>query len=72
MLVVMQYGVSRGEVHDMPPHEARAMIADGRARWPEGSPFAAAPAVVSAPVVSARVDARDDRALPRHKRQGRR
>lgn len=65
MLVRIAFGVSRGEVHDFLPHEARAMVADGRATWPEGSPFYTAP---DTPVVAAR----EDRNIPRHKRRAQR
>ncbi len=55
MLVVLQFGSRAGEVHDFLPHEARAMLADGRAR----------PVVNDAPVVSdAPVDAANRQAAP--------
>jgi hypothetical protein len=42
MLVRMRFGSRRGEVMDFLPHEARAMLADGRAELPELAHAAAA------------------------------
>lgn len=58
MLIRMQYGVRTGEVIDMTPHEAHAMLSDGRATLPD-----------AVPVVSVRVAAREDRGMPTHKRR---
>ena len=70
MLVELRCGRQVGQVVDLPPLSARAMVADGRAVWPEGSPFYVA---ASAPAVaSAQVHAREDRSLPRTKRRAER
>lgn len=57
MLVRLQIGSRTGEVIDFLPHEARAMIADGRAVLPD------APSVTLA-----QVTAREDRGMLRTKR----
>jgi len=44
MLIKMAFGPQAGELVDMLPHEARAMLADGRASLPDE----AAPVVVVA------------------------
>lgn len=44
MLIRLQFGVRAGHVIDMLPHEARAMLADGRATLPDAAP--SDPAVV--------------------------
>lgn len=63
MRIRLMHGARRGEVVDMLPHEARAMLADGRASLPESLPEAPpAPAVVVE-----RVEARQDRVHPRAK-----
>lgn len=54
MLVRMAFGLKAGHVVDMLPHEARAMLADGRASLPESA--APDPAVIVD-----RVAAREDR-----------
>ena len=59
MLVLMQSGSRLGSVVDFPPHEARAMLADGRARLPEAD----------APVITSRVESRTDRGFPTDKRR---
>lgn len=61
MLVRFAFGAMTGEVHDMPPHEARAMLADGRCTDPN--------AAVVAPVVTEQVAARADRGMPQGKRR---
>lgn len=67
MLVVSLVGSRAGAVVDLPPVSARAMVADGRARWLD------APAVEDAPaVVAAQVTARADRGLPATPRRARR
>lgn len=58
MLIRMAFGAACGEVVDMTPHEARAMLKDGRASLPE-TVAASTPAVVVE-----RVDTRTDR-VPR-------
>jgi hypothetical protein len=40
MNIVVLIGARAGTVQDLPVLTARAMVADGRARWPEGSPHA--------------------------------
>lgn len=67
MLVQFTFGRDNGRVVDVLPHEAHAMIADGRACWPEGSPFAPARVATDVAVVSAQVNARSDRGMPRTK-----
>lgn len=62
MLVQLQHGSRVGEVHDFPPHEALAMLADGRAVRPS-DPAACSP--VSVPSLHAR----EDRGMPRGKRR---
>lgn len=58
MLVRLAFGSRAGEVVDFLPHEARAMLADGRAVLPD-----------SVPVVTATVAARTDRGMPQGKRR---
>jgi hypothetical protein len=60
MLVRLQFGPSRGDVVDFLPHEAHAMLADGRATLPES----ASPTVVSVSVAE-----REDRVAPGAKRR---
>lgn len=60
MLVRMQFGSRRGEVVDHLPHEARAMLADGRATLPESA---------SPTAVSVSVEEREDRVAPGAKRR---
>lgn len=57
MLVRLLFGSRAGEVHDFLPHEAHAMLADGRAVRPDQ------------PVVTEQVAAREDRSMPRTKRR---
>lgn len=59
MLVRIGFGARLGKVVDMLPHEARAMLADGRATLPDA---------VDTPVVTAQVAARVDRGMPQKKR----
>jgi hypothetical protein len=40
MNIVVLIGGRAGTVQDVPVEYARAMVADGRARWPDGSPHA--------------------------------
>lgn len=61
MLIRLAFGHRAGEVVDFLPHEAHAMLADGRASLPE---VAAAPGVA---VVVERVEVRQDRVHPRAK-----
>lgn len=65
MLVQLAFGSRVGQVLDLPPLEARALVADGRATWPEGSPFA-----VASPVMHETPPA--DRGMPRFKPRKRR
>jgi hypothetical protein len=63
MLVELRFGSRVGTVADFPPHEARAMLADGRA-------VAVVDAGDDAPAsITARLDARDDRGMPRGRRK---
>lgn len=61
MLIRFAFGPLRGEVYDMLPHEARAMLADGRATDPN--------APDSVPVATEQVAARVDRGMPQGKRR---
>jgi hypothetical protein len=54
-------GSKAGQVIDLSPLSARAMLADGRAVLPD--------AETVPPVVSARVESREDRGMPRGKRR---
>lgn len=65
MRVRLTFGAKAGELVELPVLSARAMLADGRA-VAEG---AAAPAVASPVVPPDRVDAREDRGMPRGKRR---
>lgn len=56
MLVRMAFGAQIGQLVWFREHEARAMLADGRATSPD--------APDSVPVVAAQVAARVDRAMP--------
>lgn len=58
MLVLMQCGSRSGEIVDLLPPSARAMLADGRATLPE-----------PAPVVTEQVAARVDRGMPKAKQR---
>lgn len=58
MLVRIAFGAQSGEVVDVLPESAHAMLADGRATLPE-----------ALPVVTEHVATREDRGLPRHKRK---
>jgi hypothetical protein len=64
MLVRLAFGSRVGEVVDFLPHEALAMLADGRATRPDADVVA-----VDVPVQTAHVAAREDRNIPRHKRR---
>jgi hypothetical protein len=66
MRVVLLYGSRAGEEVDLPPRNAQAMLADGRARLPGTVHAGHAEAL---PVVAVQVDARADRGLPRHRRR---
>jgi hypothetical protein len=69
-LICLQVGPRAGEVHDVLPHEARAMLADGRARRvPDGEPEQTPVAV---PVPSQQLVWRTDRVHPPAKRRARR
>jgi len=57
MLVVPTFGTKAGQVVDLPPLSARAMLADGRARTVREAPD-------DVPVVSEQVALRRDRAMP--------
>jgi len=73
MLVELRFGSRVGEVHDFPPHEARAMLADGRARRvPDGGPFWGGEAHEGTPDAPQTVAARTDRVSPHAKRRARR
>lgn len=63
MLVELRFGSRFGEVHDMRPTEALAMLADGRARRP-GDGTLPAPAVEAVAVAT-----RTDRMEPASKRR---
>ena len=63
MLIRLAFGSREGQVLDFLPHEARAMLADGRAVLPDAVPVPA-----SVPVVD-RVASREDRGMPRGKRR---
>lgn len=63
MLVRLRYGARVGEVIDLLPQSARAMLADGRAELPESAAGAEAQPVLSVPAPAAPVGA--DRGLPR-------
>ena len=67
MRVVTHVGSRAGEVVDLPPRSAWAMVADGRASWPSDTV-----ADASSPPVAVQVDHRTDRAMPRHKRREKR
>lgn len=65
MLVITLVGSKAGEVVNLPPLSARAMLADGRARpvlFDGGEPSAV-------PVVADRVASREDRGMPRGKKR---
>lgn len=61
MLIRLCFGSRMGQVMDFLPHEARAMLADGRAVLPDAEPVP--------PPAPARVASRDDRGMPRGKRR---
>lgn len=63
MLIRLCFGSRVGQVMDFLPHEARAMLADGRAVLPDAEP------VQTPPPAPARVASRDDRGMPRGKRR---
>lgn len=62
MLVELRFGSRAGEVVDFPPYEARTMLADGRA-------VAVVEAEASTATLASRIEAREDRAMPRTKRR---
>jgi len=64
MLVRLAFGSRAGEVADFLPHEAQAMLADGRATRPEEMV-----AADDVPVKTAHIAAREDRGMPRGKRR---
>jgi len=66
MLVRLQFGSRVGEVVDFPPHEARAMLADGRATEPDAAPVDRLPTPLAA------VERRHDRIAPGSKGRVRR
>ena len=59
MLIRLTFGTRKGQVVDLLPNEARAMLADGRAVLPDVTP-----APQSLPPM---VAARTDRGIPKHK-----
>ena len=61
MLVRTLVGLRAGEVIDLPPLSALAMLADGRAVAPD-----------SVPVTTAAVEARSDRGMPKGKARAQR
>ncbi len=63
MLVRITFGAKSGQVCDLLPDQARAMLADGRATLPD-----AVDAPVS-PVLTEQVASRMDRGLPPHKQR---
>lgn len=73
MLVVTLIGQRAGQVIDLPVPEARAMLADGRARpWASDSPADHERAGQPATTLEARVGARLDRSLPATRQRRRR
>jgi hypothetical protein len=73
MLIEIRFGSRVGEVHDFLPHEARAMLADGRARRvPDGDSAAGGGALADIPDASQTVASRTDRIAPHAKRRARR
>lgn len=69
MLVRLTFGSREGEVHDFLPHEASAMLADGRACLPGAL---ASPVETSVPASPLPVEARQDRVAPGSKARRRR
>jgi hypothetical protein len=65
VLVILQFGTRAGDVVDFLPHEARAMLQDGRAVAVESVPRSPVTVVSRDPVVAER------RAPDRGKRRGR-
>lgn len=63
MLVRLTFGRQAGEVVDLLPLSARAMIADGRAVWPDAEPDNAGSVAVE------RVASREDRGMPRTRKR---
>ena len=59
MMVRLTFGRQAGEVVDLPPLHARAMLDDGRAVLPDAEPVLTPDRVVS----------REDRGMPRGKRR---
>jgi hypothetical protein len=73
MLVELLVGPRAGQVHDVLPHEARAMLTDGRARRvPDGDSAAGGGAFADIPDVSSPVASRTDRIAPHVRRRARR
>jgi hypothetical protein len=73
MLIEIRFGSRVGEVHDVLPHEARAMLADGRARRvPDGDTAGGWEAHVGIPDAPQTVVSRTDRVAPHAKRRARR
>lgn len=66
MRVRVTFGTRKGEVVDLAPREARAMLDDGRAVVPDVAWGGAEPAVT---VSVDRVASRSDRGMPRGKRR---
>lgn len=69
MLVRLTFGSRAGEVVDFLPHEAQAMLADGRAVRPDVAPTVVSPVAVPAAAGADRVASRADRGMPRGKRR---
>jgi hypothetical protein len=63
MLIRLTFGSREGKVLDFLPHEARAMLADGRAVLPDAEP------VQRTLPAGDRVASRADRGMPRGKRR---
>jgi hypothetical protein len=73
MLIALVVGPRAGQVHDVLPHEARAMLADGRARRvPDGDPLGGWEAHEGIPEAPQPVALRTDRIAPHAKRRARR
>lgn len=72
MRVVVQFGWHRGQVVDLPPESARAMLADGRARpVDEGGDVAVLAPVGVASDRMADASSRDPVSRPTQRRRGR-
>lgn len=66
MLIRLMYGAREGQVVDLLPREARAMLADGRATLPSITPGDRDPAPA---LVTTTVATRADRGMPRQHRR---